>query len=174
MTGISSSAAERFGDRKAKNWPPLMRGLSAKLTGGEITYLANFCRFCGRGSLPQASANADASSLVRGSRKARIPAFLIRGSQKARIPAFLIRGSQKVRTPAFLIRRRQKARIPAFLVRGSQKARIHVFLIRGRQKSKNSSLSHQRKAGVDMIGVLLEKTADLHYFRFAYRDNSFI
>ena len=161
MTGISSSAAERFGDRKAKNWPPLMRGLSAKLTGGEITYLANFCRFCGRGSLPQASANADASSLVRGSRKARIPAFLIRGSQK-------------VRTPAFLIRRRQKARIPAFLVRGSQKARIHVFLIRGRQKSKNSSLSHQRKAGVDMIGVLLEKTADLHYFRFAYRDNSFI
>ena len=109
MTGISSSAAERFGDRKAKK----------RATSDE-------------GAVSEADWGRD-----------NVPCEFLQVLWK--------RFSPSVKTCSF-----------------------NRSLSDGAKKHESLPFSSEESRGLMLIGVLLEKTADLHYFRFAYRDNSFI
>ena len=110
MTGISFSAAERFGDRKAKKLATSDEGAVSEADWGRDNVPCEFLQVLWQGFSP------------------------------------------------------------------SDIGKCRCQLPRQREPKKHESLpfSSEESRGLMLIGVLLEKTADLRYFRFAYRDNSFI
>ena len=123
MTGISSSAAERFGDRKAKKLATSDEGAVSEADWGRDNVPCEFLQALWQGFSPSGI-----------------------GKCRCQLPR----------------QREPKSTNPC---PSHQKAP---------KEHESLPFSSEESRGLMLIGVLLEKTADLHYFRFAYRDNSFI